>query len=112
MDGKALLGSVLGVPLVDDLGTYLGLPSRFPCSKKICFRTVVERVKKAVQGWKRSFFSVGGKETLIMSVAQVIPTYAMSCFRLPKTVCQEITKEISKFWWGSSDTCMKMHWKS
>ncbi|XP_022131662.1 uncharacterized protein LOC111004787 [Momordica charantia] len=65
-----------------------------------------------MQGWKRSFFSVGGKEVLIKSVGQAIPAYAMSVFRLPKGFCEEVSQMFARFWWGSSNDTKKLHWMS
>uniref|UniRef100_A0A803NK25 Reverse transcriptase n=1 Tax=Cannabis sativa TaxID=3483 RepID=A0A803NK25_CANSA len=53
-----------------------------------------------------------GKETLIKAVLQAIPSYAMSCFRIPTRICREIESLISKFWWGSSPETRKIHWKN
>ncbi|XP_073017907.1 uncharacterized mitochondrial protein AtMg00310-like [Primulina eburnea] len=53
-----------------------------------------------------------GKEVLIKSILQSIPTYAMSCFRIPKSICEEIEKECAKFWWGVENGKRKMHWRS
>ena len=33
-----------------------------------------------------------------------------SCFRLPKTLINDIHKIIAKFWWGSKDNEKKIHW--
>ena len=50
-----------------------------------------------------------GKEILVKSVAQAIPSYAMSVFKLPKGICMSITDEISGFWWGDTEEKRKMH---
>lgn len=44
-----------------------------------------------------------GKEVLIKSVAQAIPTFSMSCFKLPRGLCQHINGLLRNFWWGSKD---------
>ena len=51
-----------------------------------------------------------GKEVLVKSVAQAIPSYAMSVFELPKGICKSITDEIAGFWWGDNEEKKKMHW--
>jgi hypothetical protein len=43
---------------------------------------------------------MGGKEVLIKSVLQAIPTYVMSVFKLPAGLCEEYMQLIRKFWWG------------
>lgn len=64
-----------------------------------------------LQGWKRNFFSGGGKEINIKSVVQAIPTYAMSCFRLPKGLLDKISSLCARFWWGLTETKKRIHWK-
>jgi hypothetical protein len=41
--------------------------------------------------------SMGAKEVLIKSIAQAIPTYVMGMFKLPATMCDEMTQVIKKF---------------
>lgn len=111
-DMKDYLSSLLGVKKVDDFGKYLGVPSVFSNSKTKDLRYLVDKVWKTVQGWKRSLFSTTGKEILIKSVGQAIPSYVMSVFRIPKGICEEITKGFAKFWWGSKENKRKLHWCS
>ena len=69
---------------------YLGLPSMIGKSKAQVFAEVKDRVAKKLTGWKGKLLSIGGREILIKVVAQAVPTYTMSCFQLPKTLCQEV----------------------
>ena len=55
-------------------------------------------------------FSRAGKEILIKSIAQAIPSYAMSCFDLTKTLCDEMSAMICRFWWAQQEKENKMHW--
>ena len=51
-----------------------------------------------------------GREVLIKSVIQAIPTYAMGCFKLPLELCDDIEAMIKKFWWGQRGNRRKIHW--
>ena len=47
---------------------------------------------------------------MIKPVIQAIPTYIMSCFKLPKGLVKELEVLIRKFWWGYSGEHQKTHW--
>ena len=53
-----------------------------------------------------------GKEVLIKSVAQAVPFYTMSCFLLPKKLCEELIGMIRQFWWGQVKNEKKLAWLS
>ncbi|KAL8104689.1 hypothetical protein AgCh_028771 [Apium graveolens] len=66
-----------------------------------------------IEGWDKKYLSKGGKELLIKTVSQAIPTYAMSIFLLPKQMCTELEGLMCKFWWRSSTKKIKgIHWMS
>lgn len=57
--------------------------------------------------------SKAGKAVLLRNVAQVVPSYAMSCFLLPKSMCKELERMMNSFWWGSKDNNRKgLRWLS
>jgi len=49
---------------------------------------------------------------MIKAVAQAIPTYAMGCFDITKEVCDQISRQICRYWWSQNDKVNKMHWLS
>ena len=55
-------------------------------------------------------FSSGAKEILIKVIAQAIPAYAMSVFKLLKGLYEEIQSAIAKFWRGSKRDKHDIHW--
>lgn len=68
------------------------------------------KVWNKLKGWKVSLFLNAGKETLIKSIIQAMPTYLMSCFKLPKSLINCLHSMAAKFWWGSLDKHRKLHW--
>ena len=100
----------LGVPEIVQYERYLGLPSLVGRNKKASFNYIKERVWKKLQGWKEKLLSQAGREILIKAVVQAIPTYTMSCFKLPLGLCSEIESLIRRFWWGQKGDRRKIHW--
>ncbi|KAK3211287.1 hypothetical protein Dsin_015993 [Dipteronia sinensis] len=75
--------SLLGVNVYNCQDKYLGLPSMVGRNKRLLFNDIKDRVWKKFRGWNDSMFSFGGKEVLIKAVAQAVPTYAMSIYKIP-----------------------------
>ena len=91
---------------------YLGLPSIIGKSSIEVFVEIKERVGRKLSGWKEKILSIGGREVLIKAVAQAIPMYTMSCFQLPKGLCDEIESMMRRFWWGQRGQESKVAWVS
>ena len=47
---------------------------------------------------------------LIKAVAQALPTYIMSVFRIPEGICDDLTNLVRNFWWGSENGRRKVAW--
>ncbi|XP_073129001.1 uncharacterized protein [Henckelia pumila] len=90
----------------------IGLPTFSIKSKQIQFASLRDRVFKRINGWTSKLFSAGGKEILIKSVLQAIPSYAMSCFKISFSLYKDIERLCAKFWWKSSKDSNGMHWAS
>ena len=69
---------------------YLGLPSMVERKKINFFNYIKLRVLSKISNWNSKLFSSGGKEVLIKGVAQTVPVYAMSAFKLPLGLCAYI----------------------
>ncbi|XP_060960620.1 uncharacterized protein LOC133031197 [Cannabis sativa] len=54
--------------------------------------------------WDGKFFSRAGKEILLKTVIQSLPTYAMSVFLIPLGICQDIEKIMENFWWKTKSS--------
>jgi hypothetical protein len=76
------------------------------------FKGIKDWIWQCINGWKEKFLSHAGKEILLKSVIQAIPTYTMSVFRLPKTLCRDINSMMGRFWWGHKENDRKMSWMS
>uniref|UniRef100_A0A803QEQ0 Reverse transcriptase n=1 Tax=Cannabis sativa TaxID=3483 RepID=A0A803QEQ0_CANSA len=76
LNSKLFISKYLGVLNV------LGAPK-----KKNNFVFILQRVSVHLNVWNNKFFFKAGKEVLLKAVIQTIPSYAMSCFKLPVSTC-------------------------
>jgi hypothetical protein len=91
---------------------YLGMPSDVGRSRNGSFKFLKDRLWKRILGWMEQLLSAGGKEILIKSIAQAVPTYSMSCFRLPRGLSLHLNSLIRNFWWGSKEGKRRTCWVS
>ena len=101
--------AALGVPVVQQYEKYLGLPSFIGWKKKERIDNIKQRVWKKLQGWEGKLSSQAGREILIKAVAQALPTYAMSCFKLLNGLCHDIEALVRKNFWGQIGEGWKVH---
>jgi len=89
---------------------YLGLPTAVGRSSTEAFDFMATRIKNLVGTWSGREASCAGREILLKSVAQAVPTYSMSCFLLSKATCKKMRSTIANYWWGSSADNRHIHW--
>lgn len=74
------------------------------------FRCLINRIIKKLKDWKSKMLSQAGKLALVKSVAQSIPTYLMTCFKIPIGVLDRIHSIIARFLWGQKCDEKRIHW--
>ena len=87
---KEEIKNLLGVPEIKEHEKYLGLPAIVQRNKKASLNYIKERIWNKLQSWKENLLSQAGREDLLKSMVQTIPTFDMSCLKLPIGLCHEI----------------------
>ncbi|KAK9989376.1 hypothetical protein SO802_029615 [Lithocarpus litseifolius] len=109
-EAQESIRSMFGAKIMTNCEKYLGLPMVGGRSKANNFKALQERVSHKVMGWKEKNISKAGREVLIKTVAQAIPTYSMSIFKFPRAVCNGMNSVLAKYWWGQTRHERKIHW--
>jgi hypothetical protein len=104
--------SPAGADHVQHFEWYLGHPTLIGWSRVSSFNYIKCWILAKLNGWKEKFLTHAGKEILLKSMIQAIPTYTMSVFRLSKTLTKDINAMMGKFWWGFKDNINKISWMS
>lgn len=100
---KAMIKQKFDVPNEPLSERYLGLPSYVGKSKNDSFKYIKDRLWGKVRGWIERCMASAGKEILIKSVAQVVPTFFVSSFLLPRGLCQHIDTMLRMFFGGQQE---------
>ncbi|CAA7019206.1 unnamed protein product [Microthlaspi erraticum] len=107
---KKRVKSFMGINQEGGQGKYLGLPEAFGRRKKDLFNAVVDRIRQRAISWSTKQLSSAGKLVMLKSVLSAMPTYSMSCFKLPVKLCKQIQSVLTRFWWDANDGKRKMCW--
>ncbi|XP_060959373.1 uncharacterized protein LOC133030597 [Cannabis sativa] len=108
------MSEMLGMVEALENSFYLGLPCIMGRNKNAILGFLKDKMQKKIFSWESRFLSKAGKEVLLKSVAQALPSYAMSVFLLTKEICSNLEGLMSKFWWKSqaSSTSKGVSWMS
>lgn len=96
---KAWIKSTLMIPVVDNLGTYLGFPMLLGRQRVRDFAFILDKLDSRLEGWACKLLNKAGHLTLCKVVMAAIPTYFIQVRWLPETVCSAINKRINRFLW-------------
>ncbi|XP_019175665.1 PREDICTED: uncharacterized protein LOC109170987 [Ipomoea nil] len=80
---------VSNVEQAGNIWKYLGLPIGIRRNKREVFSIIETKLNQHLGGWRKKILSRAGKEVLLKSVAQALPTYTMSIYFLPGEIPKE-----------------------
>uniref|UniRef100_A0A803P9N5 Reverse transcriptase domain-containing protein n=1 Tax=Cannabis sativa TaxID=3483 RepID=A0A803P9N5_CANSA len=100
---QTLISNYVHILVRTSFEKYLGLPQHIGRTKKQVFHYLIDKVWGHLNNWKHKVFSKEGKETLLKSVIQAIPTYTMTCFRLPIATSHSLDSIMANFGWGFNE---------
>ncbi|WZZ38588.1 hypothetical protein YC2023_034847 [Brassica napus] len=107
---RARVKEAMSISLEGGTGKYLGLPEQFGRRKRDIFASILDRIRQKAHSWTVRFLSGAGKQVLLKSVLSALPCYAMSCFKLPASLCSQIQSLLTRFWWDTIPEKKKMCW--
>ncbi|XP_031099762.1 uncharacterized protein LOC116003958 [Ipomoea triloba] len=99
---RTVVAEVFNVNQSANIGRYLGLPMGIGRNKREVFSYIESKLIGRLSGWNKKIISRAGKEVLLKSVAQALPTYSMKIYYFLVTLCERIKRVMNKFWWGTS----------
>ena len=79
-------------------------------SRRLAFTYIKEKIWSRICNWKNKFLPQAGKEILIKAIAQLILTYTMSIFMLPKVLLREINGMMQNLRWSCYKQDSKIPW--
>ena len=100
---KQEIYSALGGMAEVKQGKYLGLPMVISRTKDKIFGYIRDNIKRRLESWKNKLLSPAGKEVMLKVVTMAMPTYVMSCFKLPRKLLKDINSAMANYWWGEKE---------
>jgi len=76
---------------------YLGILMKTGRNMSDVFEYLPAQVRGRIEGWCGREGSCAGREVLIKSIAQAVPTYSMSCFLLPINICKKVRSTVANY---------------
>jgi hypothetical protein len=109
---KNRVKNILGVQIEILIVKYLGMPTTVGDSPMATFNFLYEMIWRRFNGVTDRPMSRARKETFLKVVIQAIPTYVMSSFQNPISICDKMRSTMATQWWGIEDGRRKLHWRS
>lgn len=92
--------NIFQLNVVDQHERYLGLLSMVGKKKRSFFNDTKLKILNKMSSWQSKCFLSGGWEILLKIMAETLPAFVMSVFKIPIWLCENIQKVVARFWWG------------
>jgi len=79
-------------------------------SKKGTFSFIKDWVWRKINSWNGRALSRAGKEVMLKSVIQAIPSYITSLYLIASSIIDEIERMMNSFWWGRGGNRKGISW--
>lgn len=89
----------LNMPRIQEDVKYLDNLLFVGRNKATSFDHIRKKINDCLEGWMSKVLSRAGRTTIIKSVIQPIPQYAMATHKLPSGFNQGLDAAVRRFWW-------------
>ena len=90
------------IPLMTNIGRYLGVNSIHGRVTKDLHENVLDRITARLEGLKSRFLSFARRQIHIISILNPIPLFVMQTNLVPKGVCNKAKSFMRRFMWGGA----------
>ncbi|XP_026383292.1 uncharacterized protein LOC113278749 [Papaver somniferum] len=100
---RDILARELRITEMTDTNKYLGVTLLIDRDKTKAFIPLMQSFGTRLKFWKGKTMNHSARTTMAKHVLNALPTYQMGCFRIPKTMIDQMDSIQKHFWWGHSD---------
>ncbi|XP_026434571.1 uncharacterized protein LOC113332111 [Papaver somniferum] len=100
---REILARELKMTEMKDSDKYLGVTLLIGRDKTKAFKPLIKSFGTRLKFWKGKTMNRSARTTMVKHVLNALPTYQMGCFKIPKTMIDQMESIQKHFWWGHSD---------
>lgn len=112
MDIAYFLFTVKGFPPAEQCLKYLGYPFIKNGRHTHVLNKLLLDTHFQIFAWQHKPLSQMGRAIMIKSILLVLPTYIMSCYKVPKGICDKLQTLLAFFWKNQVSVSTKATWDS
>nr|GEV12882.1 RNA-directed DNA polymerase, eukaryota, reverse transcriptase zinc-binding domain protein [Tanacetum cinerariifolium] len=104
------MANIIGYGVLKFPFKYLGVAVRCNMKRCVYWNAVIQKFESKISSWKARLLSAGGHLSLIKAVLGNLPTYFMSLYMMPTSICSKLESLRNKFFRGAGHNESNMSW--